>query len=53
MAHPPYRYFFVFYGFSESESDVGEEDSETASETAEQIIFTLFGPRVWEHEGMT
>ena len=27
------------------------EASETGSETAEDIIFTLFGPRVWEHKG--
>lgn len=27
--------------------------SENTSETAEDIIFTLFGPRVWEHEGRT
>ena len=36
--------------FSSSLSDTIETSS-TTSETAEQIIFTLFGPRVWEHEG--
>ena len=28
-----------------------EAATEAAEETAEDIIFTLFGPRVWEHEG--
>ena len=27
------------------------EDSESSSESAEDVIFALFGPRVWEHEG--
>ena len=28
-----------------------EAATEATEETAEDIIFTLFGPRVWEHEG--
>ena len=31
-------------------SEVSEE-SEAESESAEDVIFALFGPRVWEHEG--
>ena len=27
------------------------EDSEAVSESAEDVIFALFGPRVWDHEG--
>ena len=27
------------------------DQTEKNSETAEEIIFMLFGPRVWEHEG--
>lgn len=27
------------------------EDSEAESESAEDVIFALFGPRVWDHEG--
>ena len=27
------------------------EDSEAVSESAEDVIFALFGPRVWEHQG--
>ena len=37
--------------FTPSMSDTIETSS-TTSETPEQIIFTLFGPRVWEHEGL-
>ena len=33
-----------------SVSEVTEE-SEAESESAEDVIFALFGPRVWEHEG--
>ena len=31
-------------------SEVSEE-SEAESESAEDVIFALFGPRVWDHEG--
>ena len=31
---------------SSSEDNYGKDD-----ETPEEIIFMLFGPRVWEHEG--
>ena len=27
------------------------EESEAESESAEDVIFALFGPRVWDHEG--
>ena len=34
--------------------DDGDDDSggdEEEEETAEQILFMLFGPRIWEHNG--
>ena len=35
--------------FNSLSSDSDQTDKN--SETAEEIIFMLFGPRVWEHEG--
>ena len=43
----------------EVSSDTGEDEDDGDSldngdqeeETAEQILFMLFGPRIWEHDG--